>query len=199
MPQLKLSVQAICFMILVQDGLSAIYTGCKDYVCGGYKHSDNFFEWQQCINNNKLYNPDGFGTNSFCTYCSVEEDGSGPCYCATKSECYSWWYGFGITMIVIGFIVSIIIFRKLYIETSHIYHSIYNKDPTPEPDEESEPEPEPEETECDRCGGEDHRSVDCPHYSQPRPKPVVSTTKAPELSDNQLFMRRINWSKVAGC
>ena len=91
---------------LIENGFSATYQGCPGYTCGGYTRKDNFAEWQQCIDGNELYNPESFDTNSFCKYCLIQEDGTGPCYCADSSECYSWWYGFGITMIVIGVIVK---------------------------------------------------------------------------------------------
>ena len=197
----------LCLMAIFQQGLilGAIYTGCDDYVCGGYSYDNDYVEWQQCINDNELYHPESFDTNSFCEYCLVEEDGAGPCYCATKSECYSWWYGIGITMIVIGLIVTIILSRQLYNEMYHIYHSIYNK-PEPKPESEKEatakPEPEIEETECQKCGDKEHKSIDCPHFSGPVvniSSRTQSQPKAPELSDNQLFMRRMNWSKCAGC
>ena len=109
-------VLSVIYITSITNVASIYYTGCGDYICDGYKRSDDFAEWQDCIDNDALYNPESFDTNSFCTYCLLEKDGAGPCYCATKSECYSWWYGFGITMIVIGIIATFIFCRRSIIQ-----------------------------------------------------------------------------------
>ena len=86
---------------------------CTDYVCDGYSMEDEPTEWQNCVNNNELYNPNKFGTHSFCKYCLTQEDGVGDCYCADSEECYKFWYGGGIAMMVIGLITVLVVCKKI--------------------------------------------------------------------------------------
>ena len=103
--------------ILVKNGVNAQgYRNCDDYICDGVTRNDpdDLYLWEECIEDNELYNPDKFETDSFCTHCLVKEKES-TCYCATKSECYQWYLGFGPFMILIGLVSCIIILRRIYI------------------------------------------------------------------------------------
>ena len=105
--------------ILVQKGAKAQrYRHCDDYICNGFRRSDYLYLWEECIEDNELYNPDKFETDSFCNYCLLQKNRT--CYCATNSECHEWYFGFGSVMIFIGLICCIVMLRKGYVKLSNV-------------------------------------------------------------------------------